>query len=188
MKTTTIKADLDGTETAIVVRFDTHHSGYHDDAGRFTVKADLVTRGFWLDADPVPEGFCAKVAEAVRRLINRDANRDFYALDVVRVDFSHGEAVEIGELMHRLSTAAAEGKTHIVPFETKLGIPYSNETVAIVRMDHGQAVAEVINAGEELSPSGTACELFEEALVAAAMGPLSLPDSDYPADLDKTPF
>jgi hypothetical protein len=48
-----------------------------------------------------------------------------------------------------------------------------SESVFVVRVDHGQVIAECINAGEEFSPSFTACEMFAEALVVAGKAHLA---------------
>lgn len=43
-----------------------------------------------------------------------------------------------------------------------------SETVIVIRADHGQVVAECLNAGEALSPSGSAVSMFEDEMSKVA--------------------
>lgn len=61
-----------------------------------------------------------------------------------------------------------------------------NESVFVIRVDHGQAIVECVNAGEMFSPPGGAALAakahFEEHLVQAAMVWLTAGDCREPAD------
>ena len=87
---------------------------------------------------------------------------------VLRASIPHGARLDIAALIVDLQGAIDVGATKIEINCRELDTIQSDGTIAVVSIDHGQVVANVVRAGGELSPSGSAVVALEEALTYSA--------------------
>jgi hypothetical protein len=87
---------------------------------------------------------------------------------ILRASIPHGARLDIAALIVDLQGAIDVGATKIEINCCELETVDADGTIAVLSIDHGQAIAKVVRAAGELSPSGPAVVALEEALTYAA--------------------